>query len=547
MFKRKIKAKKVIFIIGCAIGVAVLIFYLYSRKSIIDENQRLIDNEMDSVVTYKPCDYEADLEYLNHLLKNKYLTNEQQGIIYSKIAYVYQLNNSSLNFLNNAGYAMYYLEKARNVEVLAREYSDICSYYLEHDAYDKAEEALLDISNAAGGGFRMKDFETYSRYFKYRGCVETQKKQFERAHDDFERARQKLNYEDNSELIHNTIAMINVQEAICYIDEGKYHLASEIINRYRPMSIDAETANARYLVSEYQLPYYEASYRLAHIRNHKAQEERFLMDYFDYCSRYGFYQKRLDIFDMYINPSIRGLASSGDNTDELLSTLDTYDSILNSQSSEIMSISEATLSNSKAEMENREFEKIKQSIIVFLIVVSVLVTVVIIIAAYFVFLQSRTDNLTGLFNRRCMDDAIAKFIEKEQMISAIMIDIDDFKKVNDQYGHDVGDYVLKSIGGILLSKKSCKLKQYRYGGEEFVILSTTKKADEVLQFAELLRSAVEEYNYDYNLHITISVGVARNCKAEDVVQKADQNLYFTKRNGKNNVCYSINEKLVLLN
>ncbi len=513
----------------------------------MDANQQLINETMDSVITYKPCDYDKDLNYLNDLLKRKYLTNEQRGIIYSKIAYEYQLNNESLDFLNNAGYALYYLEKASNVEVLSREYSDICSYYLEHDAYDEACETLLEISNVASGGFRMKDFETYSRYFKYQGCVAVEKKQFEQAHDAFERARQKLNYEDNSELIHNTIAMINVQEAICYIDEGKYHLASEIIDRYRPMTIDPETPSARYLVSEYQLPYYEASYRLAHIRNHKAQEERYLLDYFDYCSKYGFYQKRLDVFDMYINPALKGLANESDNSEKIISTLDTYDSILNSQSAEIMPISEATLTNAKAEIENREFEKIKQSIIIFLIIVSVLVTIVIIVAAYFVYLQSRTDNLTGLLNRRCLDDSIAKFIEKKQMISAIMIDIDDFKKVNDQYGHEVGDYVLKSIGGILLSKKAGKMKLYRYGGEELIVLSTSKKADEVLQFGELLRKAVEEYNYEYNLHITISVGVARNCKAEDVVQKADQNLYFTKRNGKNNVCYSINEKLVLLN
>ncbi len=157
------------------------------------------------------------------------------------------------------------------------------------------------------------------------------------------------------------------------------------------------------------------------------------------------------------------------------------------------------------------------------------------------------DNLTGVYNRAFFDKNLGRYIERGDMFSAIMIDIDDFKKINDQYGHESGDYVLKKLGGILSTYKSRYTKPYRYGGEEFIILTEIDSPDKVVELAEKIRHNIEVFNWQQNLSVTVSVGVARHCLANEIVKKADNNLYYTKKHGKNNVCYSINEKEVLLN
>ncbi|MBI5026218.1 MAG: diguanylate cyclase [Nitrospirae bacterium] len=158
-----------------------------------------------------------------------------------------------------------------------------------------------------------------------------------------------------------------------------------------------------------------------------------------------------------------------------------------------------------------------------------------------------TDGLTGLFNHRYFQEKLAQEFRRLERIpdalSLMLIDIDHFKKVNDTYGHPAGDAVLKGIASILRTTFRDIDILARYGGEEFaaVLIGTDIKGAE--KMAERLRIHVMErpFHVDKNeLRITLSIGVASyphdSKKKDELIEKADQALYFAKRSGRNNVC-----------
>jgi len=171
-----------------------------------------------------------------------------------------------------------------------------------------------------------------------------------------------------------------------------------------------------------------------------------------------------------------------------------------------------------------------------------------------IYTQAITDGLTGLFNRRHMQSALADERQRAQRyghsLSVIMLDVDGFKSYNDTYGHPQGDVLLRMLAVILRETTREVDIVGRYGGEEFIILLPETPKTEALRTAERLRSAVEGAIFpgfaddpDMVVLKTISLGVATfPADAEDtptLVQQADQALYRAKRGGRNQVVEAI--------
>lgn len=158
--------------------------------------------------------------------------------------------------------------------------------------------------------------------------------------------------------------------------------------------------------------------------------------------------------------------------------------------------------------------------------------------------QAITDGLTGLHNRRSFDH----LIEKEAMrmsrfghpLSLLMIDVDNFKQVNDTYGHTVGDQVLRAIADHLQTESRAVDEPARYGGEEFAVLLPETNAEEAAELGERLRAAIasEQIETDAGmLEVTVSVGISTYPDdadtPEDLISAADSALYRAKSTGKN--------------
>lgn len=156
-------------------------------------------------------------------------------------------------------------------------------------------------------------------------------------------------------------------------------------------------------------------------------------------------------------------------------------------------------------------------------------------------LQSITDELTGLANRRELVKAAEQLLKQqqdsEQALSMLILDVDYFKAINDQYGHDIGDQVLRKLGTILQKQARRSDVVARFGGEEFTLLLPNTNLDAALQVANRLHKLVNEIQTkDQTLTVSIGIAVAlpeHKLSFEQLFKLADQALYQAKKQGRN--------------
>ena len=152
--------------------------------------------------------------------------------------------------------------------------------------------------------------------------------------------------------------------------------------------------------------------------------------------------------------------------------------------------------------------------------------------------EALTDGLTELKNRRAFDNDI-EFLQQASDLCIAMIDIDNFKTINDTYGHAVGDMVLRTVSDIGLRLRGMdNITLYRYGGEEIAVLFHGMTQHDALAFLERWRETCEQRHFrETNLRVTFSGGIATkdDMRVEEALVLADKRLYEAKRNGKNRI------------
>ena len=162
------------------------------------------------------------------------------------------------------------------------------------------------------------------------------------------------------------------------------------------------------------------------------------------------------------------------------------------------------------------------------------------------------DGLTEAYNHRffqeMLDNKIAEAERNEEPLSLLMIDLDNFKLINDQFGHQNGDMILREVGMLMKDRIRSSDILARYGGEEFAIILTKTTAGEGYKLAEILRNTIEKKVFvspdDVKFSITVSIGVSELMEhahnKRDLIAAADRGLYNAKREGKN--CTEIAER-----
>lgn len=161
--------------------------------------------------------------------------------------------------------------------------------------------------------------------------------------------------------------------------------------------------------------------------------------------------------------------------------------------------------------------------------------------------KSEKDPLTGIFNKGALAMKGMESFKRAKLLkvpmSIAVFDIDHFKKINDSYGHSIGDYVLREMAAVI-GNKLIRGDDYfaRYGGEEFVVLLFGSNLTQAIEIGERLRATIEGHPFASNgtrIPVTISVGIATKegemATWEELFSKADEALYTSKRNGRNRV------------
>lgn len=163
--------------------------------------------------------------------------------------------------------------------------------------------------------------------------------------------------------------------------------------------------------------------------------------------------------------------------------------------------------------------------------------------------RTTIDSLTQAFNKRyflqCLDDELKRCLRYGREVSLAMFDIDHFKKVNDTYGHQAGDTVLRELSKNVADLVRVNDVFCRYGGEEFAIILPESSLNDATVACEKIRKAIEDFKFNHNdtyIPITISIGVKTLDPADgditpnEMIEAADKLLYEAKQQGRNRVC-----------
>ncbi len=149
---------------------------------------------------------------------------------------------------------------------------------------------------------------------------------------------------------------------------------------------------------------------------------------------------------------------------------------------------------------------------------------------------ANTDALTGLYNRRKLEDMLETSMRTNRTFSVILFDIDHFKHINDKYGHKTGDKILKTIVHTVKRNISEDDIFFRWGGDEFIILANHARLNQAFRLAEKVRTSILAENVGLKNPVTISLGIAEYHEdetSEHLIAQADEALYCAKENGRN--------------
>ena len=155
---------------------------------------------------------------------------------------------------------------------------------------------------------------------------------------------------------------------------------------------------------------------------------------------------------------------------------------------------------------------------------------------------ANVDALTNIYNRRRLNEALGEYSESHKQhnkqFSVVILDIDNFKKINDTYGHNVGDSVLKEVSELIRANIRAKDVLGRWGGEEFMLVLAETTVEEAALVAENLRALLDNHHFNSVGSVSASFGIA-SCVQQDnmehLVNQADQALYTAKERGRNRV------------
>lgn len=166
--------------------------------------------------------------------------------------------------------------------------------------------------------------------------------------------------------------------------------------------------------------------------------------------------------------------------------------------------------------------------------------------------EARVDDLTRIGNRRAFNESLAeemKWVERNSAVSSFaLVDIDHFKRINDQYGHPVGDKALQAIARMLKESVGMDGEAFRYGGEEFAVILSGARLEQAFTIMEKARKVIFDNEFvirDKVEEITVSVGISEmkiGMSGEDAQKMADNMLYMAKQSGRNTIRPQISVK-----
>ena len=524
-------------IVGAIVLIGLIVVaqasYMNFAEKKIQSNHEKIKELVANEISYETDTLDEDMALIDEWLGKKFLSDADKGRLYERKSIIYKVRGDSDDYSRTLGYALYYLEKGHDIDYLVNLELDLAMFYIVNNSYEHARETM-DRVHAIADPENITDLQVKAYLYRMMAIMAAHDGEYERAEEEFDNSNEVLKEPGAVRVADSYRAINDVNKAKVYYYKGEPDKARKLLDAHKDDPYFTPGRYASIMVRDFVLPYYETDIflKLAEGKSVGAT----LNEYLKYCEEYDYMVGALQTVlyiareyppDTYVE--IKAFLTVLNNAYVKAAAYEsrTYTDLVNGEIYGSMAVISATEEKNSALMHR-----------VRLTVLYLILTIIMVVTVLLISKSGNTDSLTNVGNRGAFNRSMKKLAGKKHRCGIIMMDIDNFKKVNDTYGHQEGDNVLIRLGGILKEISQRHIRPYRYGGEEFAVIVTDKPVEAIDIMAEKIRQTFSEQEWDFGAHITVSLGVATDKEGSlDLVKRADDNLYVSKTTGKNKVTY----------
>ena len=535
---RRAVLKRIIIVIS-VIAVLTAVFFLIMipyKKSVAKRTHERINYYIDNELSYEEDSYGKYIIEVNQLLKLPYITDYDKGHLYERLAQIYKFQEDTLSFYHALGNALYYLNKAEDKSIAVNIYEDIANYYLTDCNLEQAKIYVNKASEICPSE-DIQDPQVKSYAYRMQAIMMIHDGNLDEARKLIDISTSILSQNSDTLWYPSYVAINDMVYAAIYYEEGNYDEASSLIDKHKDSEFFSSPIYADITTRDFVLPYYDVACKLAALQDDEEQLMLYLTEYRTSSNKFGYTKQEQKILTEISEEGYELSESTRSEINDRI--LENYKLIVETQSNDYAALISEPLENGIDEQANlnESLKAARRKNMLRLLDVIIAVTILLVI--FLIVSRSLRDPLTGVGNRRKMNYSLLTGFLYSGNVSFIMMDIDNFKRVNDTYGHDKGDEVLKRLGILLKLMHNHKNRCFRYGGEEFVMIVYDSDPSMALRIAENVRRDFEWQKWDFMDGVTISLGVSTGRLSQATLVEADKNLYYSKEHGKNAVTYTI--------
>ena len=520
-------------------GILIALQTFYEVKNYLDKvaNQKKVHNIVNHRIPQSEEELQEQLDQVLDCIETMSLTDRDKGLLYERASMIYRAQSEMITYYRYTGYALYYLEQSGEKDDTVKLYMDLANSYIDNFSFERAEEMITHAMQVEQFD-EIADSQIKSLAYRMQGMMHFYRKEYNLSEQALEKSLELINRSYNDLYENTDRLMTEVALARVYAVTGRYEKAADIVDAYKESSLVARPIYHDALMKDLILPYYEVKCYIAlanatDLNDEAARAE--INKYIILCERESCEKQELNSLLM-MEKQFR--AQGKEITKEFQATIQKlYVRLFDAQNEDYARLIAGQVDDSKLVMEHQEKYKQENSTRVIYMIASALLIAILIVIFIIIIGNSQTDGLTKLRARKVFDHDLERAKRTLNTYGIVMMDIDNFKSVNDTYGHPAGDRVLVRLGKILRKFAKGQVRAYRYGGEEFVLLVSKDALGTVDEIAERIRKLFEAQIWDFQdgLTITLSMGIAKGEGRDDVVKRADDHLYHSKKNGKNRI------------
>lgn len=525
----KIKGNILALLISVIVCIAVIIFFgvWHTKIRVNNEIERYINDDLN----FHEEELESQLERLIEMGENPLASDANRGHVYERMGNICRWQGDELGYYTNLGYAIYFLEMSKDYTTLVNLKLDIANGYLVNNEIKQSEEIISEMEQIVEEHPEAVSNQMISYLERLRAMILYNQ-------GDYERAKALLEDSNNYALQDDFwgpayFAINNVNMAKIYIQTEEYDRADKCIKIVEDSGYLTVPEFKDIFNRDLCIPYYQYVCEKNTIFGNESEAKDAIVKMVEASEDSDCQVCAIVTLNSLLQYPI---------TDDFTAFINAYaareyESFSKLIAEDYISLSRSQMTRAQEVMKRERINSLARVRFIILFIVSVLGMLLAIIIIKKIMKANYTDGLTLIGNRKALDRRIKELKKREIAYNFMMIDIDDFKKINDSFGHIMGDEVLIRIGTLLSEKYSnTNLECFRYGGEEFSVLVYNCPKDGAAVIADAIRSAIASMDFVFDERVTVSIGVADTSEGSNVVELADENLYYAKTHGKNQVC-----------